>query len=538
MNSINHPFLVQHFLENSAKRLPDKVALICGDQRLTYQQINDFSNQLAVSLLDMGIKRQDRIAILLDNSVESVIALFGILKAGAIFIMLSATMKAKKLNYILQDSSARALITHSNKARIIKDAIADAPELEHIIWVGKPSHLPASHEAETMAGGPQHTTHNTRHTKHYTWNDILASFCTINLSSFASPVDLDLATIIYTSGSTGEPKGVMSAHYNVVAAARSITTYLENVEDDIILNALPLSFDYGLYQLLLAFLFSGTLILEKSFVYPYKVIERLIQEKATGFPIVPTMLAILLQMEDLKKLDLSSLRYISNTAAALPVAHIKKLKELLPRVKIYSMYGLTECKRVAYLPPSDIERKPASVGIPMPNEEVFIVNERGEKLGPGEIGELVVRGSNVMQGYWNAPEETALTYLPGRYRGDAMLYTGDLFKKDEEGFLYFVARKDDLIKTKGERVSPKEIENTLCELEGVVEAAVIGVPDDIFGQAIKAFIVNKKDNELTEKEVLKYCAQSLESFMIPKYVEFRDSFPKSPSGKIGKKQLK
>ena len=223
----------------------------------------------------------------------------------------------------------------------------------------------------------------------------------------------------------------MSAHCNVVAAATSIATYLENVEDDIILSALPLSFDYGLYQILMAFLFGGTVVLEKSFVYPYKILERLIQEKATGFPIVPTMLALLLQMEDLKKFDFSSLRYISNTAAALPVAHIKKLRKLFPHVDIYSMYGLSECKRVSYLPPKDIDRRSGSVGIPMPNEEVFVVDKNGNELDPGEIGELVVRGSNVMQGYWNAPEETALRFRPGKYRGEAMLYTGDLFKKDE-----------------------------------------------------------------------------------------------------------
>jgi acyl-CoA synthetase (AMP-forming)/AMP-acid ligase II len=351
-------------------------------------------------------------------------------------------------------------------------------------------------------------------------------------------IDLDLATIIYTSGSTGEPKGVMSAHYNVVAAATSIATYLENVEDDIILSALPLSFDYGLYQILMGFRFGGTVVLEKSFVYPYKVLEQLIQEKATGFPIVPTMLALLLQMEDVGKFDFSSLRYISNTAAALPVAHIKKLRALFPHVDIYSMYGLTECKRVSYLPPKDIDRRPGSVGIPMPNEEVFIVDKNGEELGPGEIGELVVRGSNVMQGYWNAPAETARRFRPGKYRGEAMLYTGDLFKKDEDGFLYFVARKDDMIKTKGERVSPKEIENTLCELEGVAEAAVIGVPDDIFGQAVKAFIVTKNNIEITEKTVMNHCLKNLEPFMVPKYLEFWDSLPKSPSGKIDKKQLK
>ncbi len=519
-------FLVQHFLEESARRLPEKVALICGDQRLTYQQINNQANQLASALIDMGIKRQDRVVIFLDNTVESVISLFGILKAGAIFVMLNPTMKSKKLNYILNDSGARTLITNINKSRVVKEAFTDVQALENIIWCQDvPSRII-----------PQIKINNSKFKTSITWASVFENSSSLFLPAFN--IDLDLATIIYTSGSTGEPKGVMSAHYNVVAAARSITQYLENVEDDIILDALPLSFDYGLYQVLMAFLFGGTVVLEKSFVYPFKTLELLVKERATGFPIVPTMVAILLEMENLSKFDFSSLRYITNTAAALPVAYIRKLQALLSHVTIYSMYGLTECKRVSYLPPDQLDRKPESVGIPMPNEEVLIFNKDGQDVETGEVGELIIRGSNVMQGYWNSPEETARTYRPGRYRGEALLYSGDLFKKDEEGYLYFIARKDDLIKTKGERVSPKEIENVLCEMDGILEAAVIGVPDDIFGQAIKAFIVAKDEADLTEKTVMNYCMKNLEPFMVPKYVEFRNSFEKTSSGKIDKKQLK
>ena len=522
-------FLLQHFLENSARRLPDKVALICGEDRLTYQAVNEKADRFAAALIDMGVQRQDRVAILLDNSVESVIALFGILKTGAIFIMLSATMKAKKLNYILRDSGARILITHQNKARIVQEAITNTPDLEHTIWCT----LKSSNSILEFA------TRNSQPVTAHLWSGILSKpYALCPVPSANRCIDLDLATIIYTSGSTGDPKGVMSANYNVISAARSITTYLENVEDDIILSPLPLSFDYGLYQVLMAFLFGGTVVLEKSFVFPYKVLERLVQEKVTGFPIVPTMAALLLQLEDLSKFDFSRLRYISNTAAALPVAYIRKLQKCFPHVAIYSMYGLTECKRVSYLPPEDLDRRPESVGIPMPNEEVSIVDKNGIEVDPGEVGELVIRGSNVMQGYWNDPETTARTYRRGSGGGEALLYSGDLFRKDKEGFLYFVARKDDLIKTKGERVSPKEIENTLCELEGVIEAAVIGVPDEVLGQAIKAFIVREQDTELNEKSILKYCTGHLEPFMVPKYIEFQESFPKSSSGKIDKKQLK
>lgn len=514
--------LVHHFLEKSACRLPEKVALVCGDQRYTYRQINESADQLALALIKLGVKRQDRVVIFLDNGPEAVISLFGILKAGSIFIILNPTMKAKKLNYILKDSGACVLITHGGKAGIVAAAIDDVPSLKHVVWTGGSDQIPSR--------GPCGATCQL-------WKDMFERIDTVSTGLLASSIDVDLATIMYTSGSTGEPKGVMSAHYNVVSAARSITQYLENEENDIIMSALPLSFDYGLYQVLMAFLFGGTVIIEKSFTYPYKVMERLVKERATGFPIVPTMLAVLLQLSHLHRFDCSALRYISNTAAALPVSLIRKFQAIFPHVSIYSMYGLTECKRVSYLPPEYLDSRPDSVGVAMPNVEVFIVDEKGDEVGPGEIGELVVRGSNVMQGYWNAPEETERTFRPGKYHGESLLYTGDLFKKDEGGFLYFVSRKDDLIKTKGQRVSPKEIENTLCGMEGVAEAAVIGVPDDISGQAIKAFIIREKGSKIDEKAVFKYCRENLEGFMIPHYVEFLDFLPKSVSGKIDKKSL-
>lgn len=525
--------LIHHFLENSASRLPNKVAVVCDGRRLTYSEINRAADQLSAALMHIGIKRQDRVVIFLDNSSESLISLFGILKVGAIFVMLSSGMKAKKLNYILKDSGARALITSSNKSAVIKEAIGGVKELKCVAWVNE---IPEGFtEAVNVA--------------HYSWQELLsltsttpvgfndhtiAGFCSVGS---VRSIDLDLAAIIYTSGSTGDPKGVMCAHYNMVTAARSITQYIGNVEIDIIMDVLPLSFDYGLYQVLMAFLLGGTVVLEKSFLYPYMILKKVVQEKVTGFPLVPTMAALLLQMENLSKFDFSHLRYITNTAAALPVAYIRKLQSLFPHVKIFSMYGLTECKRVSYLPPEQLDRKPDSVGIPIPNEEVFVVDENGNEVPPGQVGELVVRGCNVMQGYWNAPEETAKRFRPGRYRSEALLYSGDLFRKDEEGFLYFVARRDDMIKTKGERVSPKEIENALCELEGVAEVAVIGVPDEVFGQVVKAFILPRKGTALTEKAITAYCTKSLEPFMIPRIIEFVDSFPKTASGKIDKKGL-
>lgn len=517
--------LVHGLLENSATRLPDKVALICDGQRLTYGQLNSLSSRIATSLGDLGVRRHDRVVIFLENSVEAVIALFAVLKAGAAFVILNPGMKAPKLNFILKDSGARAIITHAAKAPVVRESIADAPDLIQVVWCQGEGREAVS-ELQSPAGK-----------RTVSWHDLIRN-PEPGAARTVRTIDVDLATIIYTSGSTGEPKGVVSTHYNMVAAATSITTYLANKEDDIILSTLPLSFDYGLYQIIMVTLFGGTVVLEKSFGFPYRVIERLVQERVTGFPIVPTMVAILLQMENLGRFNFSSLRYMTNTAAALPLSYIDRLRSLFPQVTLFSMYGLTECKRVSYLPPEELDRRPGSVGIPIPNEEVFIVDENGEEVGAGKVGELVVRGLNVMQGYWNRPEETARTFRPGRYRGETLLYTGDLFRCDEEGFLYFVARKDDLIKTRGERVSPKEVENALCALEGVVECAVIGVPDEILGQAIKAFVVCDGNGRVSEERVLAHCSKSLEPFMIPKYVEFRESLPKSASGKIDRKSLK
>jgi acyl-CoA synthetase (AMP-forming)/AMP-acid ligase II len=239
---------------------------------------------------------------------------------------------------------------------------------------------------------------------------------------------------------------------------------------------------------------------------------------------------------DLAPYDLRSLRYITNTAAALPPSHIAELRKKFPGVTLYSMYGLTETKRTLYLPPEWLDRKPGSVGIAIPGTEVWIEDEQGRRLGPGEVGELVVRGRHVMRGYWEAPEATAARFRPGPIPGERLCYTGDLFRMDEDGFLYFVGRKDDIIKSRGEKVAPKEVENVLHALEGVVEAAVVGVPDPVLGQAIKAVIVRSRP-DLTETRVLAHCRAHLEDFMLPKWVEFRDALPKSPSGKVRKEEL-
>lgn len=510
--------LATNFLEQSAKKTPDKVALVIKEERHTYAELNEKADKVAGALLSDGLSLGDRVAIFLDNSLEAVAGLFGVLKAGGVFFMVNPTTKAEKLLYMLKNCRASALIAPSQKAALAAEAAAQTPSLEAVYLAGSETEVPWRSE------------------KRLTYLDGIFSS---PASRFVSPrrIDADLANIVYTSGSTGNPKGVMMTHLNMISAVNSITEYLENTSDDIILSALPMSFDYGLYQVLMAFKCGATLIIERSFLYPYKIIETLLKERVTGFPIVPTMSAILLQMEDIKKHSFEHLRYITNTAAALPVPHIKKMRELFPKARIYSMYGLTECKRVSYLPPEEIDRIPSSVGKAMPNTEAYIVDENGHRVPPGVVGELVVRGSNVMRGYWEMPEDTARRLRPGETFGESVLYTGDLFKADPDGYLYFVARKDDIIKSRGEKVSPKEIENALYGHEAVLEAAVIGVADPILGQSIKAFVVLKEGATLTDRDIMRHCSRHLEDFMVPKIVEFVKELPKTDSGKIRKTSL-
>lgn len=510
---------VEEFLEISADRFPDKVALVVGDQRLTYKEVDQQANRLAHSLTDLGVRRGDRVVICLDNSAEAVLSIFGALKAGGVFAIVNPGTKVDKLAYVLNNCRAKVIVCPDFRLEELEGRAGQLPDTIGAVITGSLAEDRQKGSLKIVSFG--------------------GCFSRGQAPAFRprrQNIDVDLAALIYTSGSTGTPKGVMLTHVNIVSAAISITTYLENRQDDIILNVLPLAFDYGLYQVLMGFMIGGTVVLEKSFAYPHAVLEKIKQEKITGFPIVPTIAALLLQT-DLGKYDCSSLRYITNTAAVLPSHHIAKLRSAFPHVKLFSMYGLTECKRVTYLPPEQLDARPDSVGRAIPNTEVYIVDEEGARVGPGVVGELVVRGSTVMKGYWEMPEATEKVLKPGPVPGEKVLLTGDLFRMDEEGFLYFVGRKDDIIKSRGEKVSPRELESAMCGLEGVAEVAVVGVPDEILGRAVKLFIRGKEGATLTEQEVRRYCARHLESFMMPKFIEFRPFLPKTPNGKIDKQEL-
>jgi long-chain acyl-CoA synthetase len=505
--------LVHHLLEQSAARFPEQVALVCGEQRLTYAELNAQAEAIAGVLAAAGVRRGDRVVLFMDNAAETVIGLFAALKAGAVFSVINPTTKRAKLLQILDNCRPTALIVDEGRLETVAGIDAEVDSLHYLLAVTtvSPDGVTGRARAET-------------------WTRALAR------QEPRPPVrviDLDLAAIIYTSGSTGVPKGVMSAHRNVLAATTSINGYLHNTPRDVILDVLPLSFDYGLYQIFLAFQVGARVVLEKGFLYPAVAVERMRAEGVTAFPGVPTLFSLLLQHRR-TAFDLPALRYLTNTAAALPVSHITRIREAFPRATLFSMYGLTECKRVSYLPPEELDRRPGSVGIPIPNTEVYLVDERGERLPPGSVGELVVRGSHVMRGYWNDPVETARRFRPGPLPGETVLYTGDLVRMDEEGFLYFIGRMDDIIKSRGEKVSPKEVEGVVYRLDGVLDAAVVGVPDPVLGEAVKLVVSLAPGCTLTERDIRRHCHQHLEDFMVPRYVEIWPDLPKTPAGKIDK----
>jgi len=520
------PTLLDEWLARSARRYPAKDAIVCGDDRWSYGKLHGYAEAFADGLVDLGLRRQDRVAVLLGNCAETVVCLFGAFKAGGTAVLLEANTKPRRLRHVLNDSGARVLVARSNQARVLAEALKDWEADLKIVWLEKSPRVRLAGRISDVC-----------------WDALLADHnpCerpTASASHGERPrcIDLDLATIIYTSATTGEAKGVMCTHRNMIAAAKSIIQYLGNSEKDVILDVLPLSFSYGLYQMLVSCMVGGTVVLERSFLYPHVILNRLVQERATGFPLVPSIAAMLLRMENIGEYDFSSLRYITSAGGALPVGHLRRLRQLVPHATLFNMYGQTECVRVCYLSGPELDAYPASVGRPMPNCEIRIVDEEGNAVAPGEPGELAIRGSNVMQGYWHAPALSEAVFKSGSYPASRWLHSGDFFRTDENGYLYFLGRRDDMIKTRGERVSPKEIEDVVCELEGVVEAAAVGIPDDILGQAIKVFVVDG-EAQLKEKDVLRHCARLLEPLMVPKYVQMVPALPKTERGKVNRREL-
>lgn len=505
--------LLHEALPRAAAAAGDKPAVIVEGRAYSYAQLLDAATRLAAALQAQGVARGDRVAVYMDNTWPCVVSIYAILMAGGAFLVVNPQTKADKLAFILEDSGARVLLSDGHLAVEISAALAQLPAAPVLICSGDTTALPAALAFDDMlAQAPLQAPAN-------------------------SAIPLDLAALIYTSGSTGNPKGVMQTHQSMLFATGSLVEYLRLEPDDRILCALPLAFDYGLYQLLMSVHLGATLVLERSFTYPAQVFARMREFEVTVFPAVPTMFAMLLSFHSREPLLFEHVRRVTNTAAALPDDFGSRLREVFPAALIYRMYGLTECKRVSYLEPELAESRPGSVGKAIPGTELYLLSAQGEQVAPGESGILHVRGPHVMLGYWNRPDLTAHMLKPGKLPGERVLCTQDLFRMDSEGFLYFVGRSDDIIKTRGEKVSPAEVENVLHGIAGVREAAIIGVPDELLGQAIRAYVVLNPGATLSERQVRAHCSTRLENFMVPRDVVFCEDLPKTTTGKVSRKLL-
>lgn len=489
------------YLINSAKTYPNKIALVCNNKAITYEELLNDATAFASILLKSGISRGDRVVISLGNIPQAIICFWGALLSDAIVSLIDKNLSLEKFAYIINDAGASFVITNKSK-----------DELSGIIS-------------------------NIKHNPVILSLDNLGSLEKIDpMAIRTKQLEIDLATIIYTSGSTGEPKGVMLTHRNMLSAASAINFYLGNLTKDIVISALPLSFDYGLYQMIMMVAVGGTLILEKDFVLPMQFLRLIEKYKPTALPLVPSMIPLLVQFNEFKKYDLSSIRYITNTGATLMLTHITTLGKFFPKAKIFSMYGLTECKRCTYLPPEDISRKSGSVGIPIPGTEMWVVDENGNNIGINKVGEIVVRGPTVMKGYWNKPTETSKKLKPGKLLGEYLLFTGDFGMVDSEGYFYFQDRMDEVIKSRGMKVSPKEIETIVIQHPDIFEVAAVGVEHSVYGQAIVLFIASQ-NQKLKDVEVYDFCKEKLQAYQMPIDIIINFALPKTTNGKLNKRNL-
>ncbi|MGB8650059.1 MAG: AMP-binding protein [Mycobacteriales bacterium] len=495
-------------LRAAAAARPGHPAVVDAHRRVTYAELAREAGGLAAGLVGMGVRRGDRVALVLRNSVESAVALYGAVLAGAAVVPLDATSPEERLVHLLRHSGAAVVICDPATAARVRPAARVAGRTQVVV---------------TDQAGP---------------GDVALTELTALLPHPGVPLlDVDLAAIIYTSGSTGVPKGATFLHRNVHFVTSSVLDYLGLVEDDRILSVLPLSHTYGLYQLLMAVRLGATVVLQHGTALPGRLVQAIDEHAITVLPGVPTLWAVLVSLHGLAERSLPTLRVLTNAGAALPPSRLAEVLRTFPRAQLFSMYGQTECKRVCYLPPEQLERRPDSVGIPIPGTEVWVEREDGSEAAPGEVGELVVRGDHVMQGYWGDPEGTARKLVPGQHPGDRVLRTGDLFRRDDEGFLYFVARRDDIITTRGEKVAPLEVERVLCTAPGVRDAAVVGVPDDLLGQRVVAHVSALPGHELQPAALRRHCAQHLEDAKVPAQVVLHEELPRLGNGKIDRLAL-
>ena len=502
-------------------RFAHRTALTFGSESLDYATLHKNVAAFAAGVLSLGLAKSERVGVYLDKRFETTVSFFGTALAGGIFVPLNPLLKPAQVSYILRDCNVRVLVTTVERHAQLDAALKECPDLKHIVVINAESSLPP------QAGLPVHR-----------WQDLLA----VVARRGNRVIDTDITAILYTSGSTGMPKGVVLSHRNMVAGAKSVASYLENTPDDTLLAALPLSFDAGLSQLTTAFHVGARVVLI-NYLVPKDVINALVRERVTGLTGVPPLYIQLSQLNWPDSIAVH-LRYFANTGGRMPLETLKALRARLPKTRPYLMYGLTEAFRSTYLPPEEIDRRPDSIGRAIPNAEILVLREDGTPCATNEPGELVHRGVLVAQGYWNDPEKTAERYkpLPGREPGlvlpEIAVFSGDTVRMDEEGFLYFIGRRDEMIKVSGYRISPTEIEEVLYGTQLVGEVAAFGVPHPALGQGI-VVVATPKDGAAVDKSVLvAACRASLPAFMIPAKVEIRAGpLPRNPNGKIDRKSL-
>lgn len=522
---MGHTKFVHSFLEDSAVRLPDKDALFASGRWHTYGDLNARANQLAHLLMKRGLQKGDRVALLIENSAEYVVSYYAVLKAGGATVALNTENTADDIGYIAGDCGVRFLIAgYRTAARALIPASSDPAtaafagniSLEaFLIWNG-PADLPSGLLGRPVIGLPEAI-------EAFPGHDAAVRL-----------IDLDIASIVYTSGSTGKPRGAVLSHLNIVANTRSIVDYLGLTPEDRILVVLPFHYIYGKSLLNTHFFVGGSVVVDNRFLYPNVILQTMKDQEVTGFAGVPSTYTILLTRSNLKTSTFPKLRYVTQAGGAMAPSVQKEVAAAIAPARLFVMYGATEASaRLSYLDPEDLPRKWGSIGKPIDNVDLFVADENGHPVSRGKEGEIVARGSNLMSGYWNHPEETAGVIRNGLY------FTGDIGRVDDEDFLFVVGRTKDMIKIGGNRVSAKEIEEALHEHPAVVEAAVIGIPDDVLGEAPKAFIVLRKGTPETVLEELPAFLQNhLAVYKIPRHYEIRDSLPKNEAGKILKLKLK
>jgi len=493
--------LVHEFLHNSAAAYGGKIAVVHGSERMPYSALLTYAGQTAAWLNEQGLAAGDRAAILTDDPAHYIASYFGILQAGGVVVGLNTQTSERSLNSVLSDCRASHVLV-SGRCGKYRKFIQSHPCVRAHIDI-------ASLLAETS----------------YTASS--------NPLSSKRTDARDIAQIIYTSGTTGQPKGVMLRHANLVANTRSILEYMQLTSRDSVMAVLPFFYSYGSSVMLSHIAVGGTLVVNQSFVYPNIILQQMVEEQVTGLSGVPSTFAILLHRSAARDFSFPHLRYLTQAGAAMSPILAGQLSEVFPRAKIYIMYGQTEAApRLSYLDPEYLLKKPGSIGKAIPGVTLELIKEDGTPAAVGEVGEIVAGGENIMAGYWQRPEETKAVLRGGK------LWTGDLAYCDEDGFLYIVSRKSDLIKCGSHRIAPKEIEEIILEVDAVHEAAVVGVADDILGENIQAYVVLKPGHTASEKDIAAYCRKNLPAFKVPHGITILEELPKTSSGKIKKGDLK